>query len=124
MASLLSPTIAMHRRELRADCPTIVLDLLAFDPHGTLRVLAQTREPESDIRSFDSHARLKNTALRATGESRCGIEGGTTCAGPEAQTHIAENCGNGAVQLRVNAEVRNDDASNENAKIFSEPRGK
>jgi len=114
----------MHRCELGADSPTIVVDLLAFDPHGTLRGLAKTREPKGDIRSFDSHARLKDATLRATGESRCGIEGGTTCAGPEAETHIAENSGNGAVQLRVDPEVRNDDAGNENAEVFSEPGGK
>jgi len=114
----------MHRRELGADGPTIVFDLLALDPYGTLRVLAETSEPKGDIRSFDSHARLQNTALRTTGESRGCIERSTACAGPEAETHIAENGRDGAVQLRVDSEVRNDDTSDENAKVFSEPGGK
>ena len=114
----------MHRRELRADGPTVVFDLLAFDPNGTLRVLAETSEPKGEIGSFDSHARLKDPPLRAAGESRRGIESGTTCAGPEAQADIAENRRNGAVQLRVDAEIRNDNAGDENAELFGEPSGK
>ena len=114
----------MHRRELRADSPTVVFDLLAFDTNGLLGVLAETSEPKGEIGSFDSHAGLKDTTLRAAGESRRCIESGTPCAGPEAQADIAENRRNGAVQLRVDAEIRNDDAGDENAELFGEPRGK
>jgi hypothetical protein len=42
-------SLAMHSRELRADSPTLVFDLLAFDPNGTLRVLAKASEPEGKI---------------------------------------------------------------------------
>jgi hypothetical protein len=73
--------------------------LLAFDSNGTLGVLAETREPKGQIGGLDSHAGLKNATLCATGESGSCIESGTTCAGPEAQADIAENRGNGAVQL-------------------------
>ena len=121
--SFLLATLAMHRRELRADSPTVVFDLLAFDPNGTLRVLAETREPKGKIGSFDSHAGLKDATLRAAGESRRGIESGTTCAGPEAQADVAENRRNGAVQLRVDAEIRNDDAGDENAELLGKPSG-
>ena len=114
----------MHRRELGADSPTVVFDLLAFDPNGTLGVLAETGEPKGEIGSFDSHAGLKDATLGAAGESRRCIESGTTCAGPEAQADIAENRRNGAVQLRVDAEIRHDDAGDENAEFFGEPSGK
>ena len=114
----------MHRRELRADSPTEVFDLLAFDTNGLLGVLAETSEPKGEIGSFDSHARLKNATLRAAGESRRCIESGAPCAGPEAQADIAENSRNGAVQLRVDAEIRDDDAGDENAEFFGEPSGK
>ena len=83
--SFLLALLAMHRRQLRADSPTVVFDLLAFDPNGTLSVLAETREPEGKIGSFDSHAGLKNATLPATRESGSCIESGTPCAGPEAQ---------------------------------------
>jgi hypothetical protein len=116
-------TFAVHRREFRADSPTVVFDLLAFDPNGTLSVLAETREPKGEIGGLDSHAGLKDATLRAAGESRRGIESGTTCAGPEAQADVAENRRNGAVQLRVDAEVRHDDAGDENAELFGEPSG-
>jgi len=122
--SFLLATLAMHPRELRADSPTVVFDLLAFDPNGTLSVLAETGEAEGKVGSFDSHAGLKDATLRATRESRRCIESGTPCAGPEAQADIAENRRNGAVQLRVDAEIRNDDAGDENAELFGEPRGK
>jgi len=114
----------MHRRELRADSPTVVFDLLAFDSNGTLSVLAETREPKGEIGSLDRHAGLKDTTLRAASESGGCIESGTACAGPEAQADIAENSRNGAIQLRVDAEVRNDDAGDENAELFGEPSGK
>jgi len=114
----------MHRRELGADGATVVLDLLAFDPNGPLSVLAETRGPKSDVGGLDSHARLKNTTLCATSESRCGIESGTTGAGPEAQANVAENSGNGTVELRVDAEIRNNDASDKDAEILGQPSGK
>ena len=79
----------MHRRELRADGPTAVLDLLAFDPNGTLRVLAETREPKGKIGSFDSHAGLKDATLRAAGESRRCIESGTTS--PKGRLRAAQD---------------------------------
>jgi len=113
----------MHRRELRADSPTVVLDLLAFDPNGTLGVLAETREPKGEIGSLDSHAGLKDATLRTAGQSGRCIKSGTPCAGPEAEANIAENRRNGAVQLRVDAEIRNDDASDENAELLGEPSG-
>ena len=113
----------MHGRELRADSPTVVFDLLAFDPNGTLRVLAETREPKGKIGSFDSHAGLKDTTLRAASESGRCVQSGTTCAGPEAQANIAKDSRDGAVQLRVDAEIRNDDAGDENAELFGEPSG-
>jgi len=114
----------MHRRELRADSPTVVFDLLAFDPDGTLRVLAETREPKGEIGSLDSHAGLKDATLGAAGQSRRCIESGTTCAGPEAKADVTENGRNGAVQLRMDAEIRNDDAGDENAELFGKPSGK
>jgi len=117
-------SLAMHRCELRADSPTVVFDLLPFDANGTLRVLAEAREPKGEIGSLDSHAGLKDATLGAAGESRRCIESGTTCAGPEAQADVTENGRNGAVQLRVDAEVRNDDAGDENAELFGEPSGK
>jgi hypothetical protein len=46
------------------------------------------------------------------------------CAGPEAQADIAENGWNGAVQLRVDTEIRNDDAGDGDAELFSKPSGK
>jgi len=122
--SFLLASLAMHRRELRADSPTVVFDLLAFDPNGTLRVLAETSEPKGEIGGLDSHAGLKDATLRATRESRRCIESGTPRAGPEAKADIAENRRNGAVQLRVDAEIRHDDAGDENAELFGKPSGK
>ncbi len=119
--SLLLTSITMHRRELRADSSAVVLDLLAFDPNGTLGSLAETGDPKGKIGGFDSHARLKYATLCTTRESRRGIKSGTACAGPKAQAHIAENGWNGAVQLRVDAEIRNDNAGDENAEVFGKP---
>jgi hypothetical protein len=67
--SLLVASIAMHRRELRADSSTVVLDLLAFDPNGTLRVLAEASKPRREIGGLDGHAGLKDATLRAARES-------------------------------------------------------
>jgi len=62
-----SPNFARPRNG--SDSPTIVLDLLAFDSNGTLGSLAETGEPKGKIGGLDSHERLKDTTLRAAGES-------------------------------------------------------
>jgi hypothetical protein len=113
----------MHRREFGANSPAVVLDLLALNPDGTLRVFAETSEPKGQIGGFDGHARLKNAKLRATRKGCSSIEGGSTRAGPEAQAHIAQNGWNRAIQLRVDTEVRDDDAGNQDAEFFGKPGG-
>ena len=113
----------MHRREFGANSPAVVLDLLALDPDGTLRVFAETSEPKGQIGGLNRHARLKDTKLRATRKGCGSVKSRATGAGPEAQAHIAENGRNGAVQLRMDTEVRNDDAGDQDAEFFGQPSG-
>ena len=91
--------LAMHGRELRADSPTVVFDLLAFDPNGALGLLTETGKSKGQFGGLDGHAELKNPPFRAAGERRCGIKGGAPGAGPKAKADIPEDRWNRAVQL-------------------------
>jgi hypothetical protein len=108
----------------RVTVPRSLAGLLSFGAAASVGSLTESREPKGKIGGFDGHAGLKDATLRATGESRRGIKGGATRAGPEAQANIAENGRISPVQLRVDAEIQNDDAGDENAKLFGEPSGK
>ena len=116
--------VAVHLSEFGTNGTFVVLDALLLAADLAFAGFTDLRDPKGEVGGLDGQIRLDHPTLGAGGKSRRGIERCATRARPEAKANVAENSRNGAVLLRVNTEVHDDDAGDHDAELLGQPSRK